>query len=254
MKTFSLLLFKQNKQSIINKLKFKLFTENINVDSTNNLKNNKNQKTEEKISRKPIYNFYSLKSKKLGEPNINSIMDNSKFTNNNVTFNVKSKKKETTFGRMKISYEEAKIIYDKVKNKNNKGLKGYEIRLSNDKIFLKEIEDEINRRNELEINKKTQDNNVIPYSPRLGPYEVDFKGCIEEKSFHWCSCGLSLKQPFCDRSHKTTKFKPINFKLAEESKKLYFCGCKLSKEAPFCDKKTCVELAKREDKEINELI
>ena len=31
------------------------------------------------------------------------------------------------------------------------------------------------------------------------------------KSYFWCSCGKSLKQPLCDGSHKETKFKPIAF-------------------------------------------
>ena len=34
----------------------------------------------------------------------------------------------------------------------------------------------------------------------------------EGKSYFWCSCGKSLKQPFCDGSHKGTEFKPLNFK------------------------------------------
>ena len=34
----------------------------------------------------------------------------------------------------------------------------------------------------------------------------------EGKSYFWCSCGKSLKQPLCDGSHKGTEFKPITFK------------------------------------------
>ena len=30
----------------------------------------------------------------------------------------------------------------------------------------------------------------------------------EGKSYFWCSCGKSSKQPLCDGSHKGTKFKP----------------------------------------------
>jgi len=30
-------------------------------------------------------------------------------------------------------------------------------------------------------------------------------------SYHWCSCGESKNQPFCDGSHKGTIFKPTKF-------------------------------------------
>ena len=33
------------------------------------------------------------------------------------------------------------------------------------------------------------------------------------KSYFWCSCGKSLKQPLCDGSHKETEFKPIALSL-----------------------------------------
>ena len=29
---------------------------------------------------------------------------------------------------------------------------------------------------------------------------------LEGKSYYWCTCGLSVKQPFCDGSHKDTAF------------------------------------------------
>ena len=56
----------------------------------------------------------------------------------------------------------------------------------------------------------------------------------EGKTYFWCTCGKSLKQPFCDGSHKGTSFKPLPFK-AEQSKKLFFCTCKLTKDQPLCD-------------------
>ena len=28
------------------------------------------------------------------------------------------------------------------------------------------------------------------------------------KSYYWCSCGKSSKQPFCDGSHKGSEFNP----------------------------------------------
>ena len=54
------------------------------------------------------------------------------------------------------------------------------------------------------------------------------------KTYFWCQCGLSSKQPFCDGSHKSTAFTPIRYQ-AEESKKVFFCGCKQSKSQPLCD-------------------
>ena len=54
------------------------------------------------------------------------------------------------------------------------------------------------------------------------------------KSYFWCSCGKSSKQPFCDGSHKGTDFTPLAYK-AEESKKLFFCACKQTDNQPFCD-------------------
>ena len=33
----------------------------------------------------------------------------------------------------------------------------------------------------------------------------------KNKSYFWCSCGLSSKQPFCDGSHKNTEFNPVKF-------------------------------------------
>ena len=44
---------------------------------------------------------------------------------------------------------------------------------------------------------------------------------LEGKSYYWCTCGKSSKQPFCDGSHKGTTFKPLLFK-ADQSKKFFF--------------------------------
>ena len=42
----------------------------------------------------------------------------------------------------------------------------------------------------------------------------------EGKSYFWCSCGKSSKQPFCDGSHKGSEFKPVVYK-AEFTKKMF---------------------------------
>ena len=57
---------------------------------------------------------------------------------------------------------------------------------------------------------------------------------LEGKSYYWCTCGLSAKQPFCDGSHKDTTFKPLPYK-ADQTKKVFFCTCKLTNDPPMCD-------------------
>lgn len=54
------------------------------------------------------------------------------------------------------------------------------------------------------------------------------------KSYWWCACGLSAKQPFCDGSHKGTAFVPQEYK-ADASRTVYFCTCKQTAKNPMCD-------------------
>jgi len=56
----------------------------------------------------------------------------------------------------------------------------------------------------------------------------------EGKEYHWCACGKSATQPFCDGSHKGSEFEPLLYK-AEKSKKVAFCDCKHTGKAPLCD-------------------
>ena len=70
-----------------------------------------------------------------------------------------------------------------------------------------------------------------PKSVQKSPYKVKVE---KGKTYFWCSCGLSKKQPFCDSSHKGTEFNPIVYK-AEKAKKVYFCICKQTNNRPFCD-------------------
>ena len=54
------------------------------------------------------------------------------------------------------------------------------------------------------------------------------------KSYFWCTCGKSSKQPFCDGSHKDSEFTPQKW-TAEEDGKKFFCTCKQTDNSPFCD-------------------
>ena len=54
------------------------------------------------------------------------------------------------------------------------------------------------------------------------------------KTYWWCACGLSKRQPFCDGSHKVTSFTPVEFKPVA-SEKVWFCACKRSAKKPMCD-------------------
>lgn len=57
------------------------------------------------------------------------------------------------------------------------------------------------------------------------------------KTYAWCACGHSEKQPFCDGSHakqEGSDLKPLVFK-AEKSETAYLCQCKHSGHKPFCD-------------------
>jgi CDGSH-type Zn-finger protein len=70
-----------------------------------------------------------------------------------------------------------------------------------------------------------------PTISQKSPYGIEV---VAGKSYFWCQCGLSSKQPFCDGSHKSTSFTPVKYQ-AEASGKIFFCGCKHSKNKPLCD-------------------
>jgi CDGSH iron-sulfur domain-containing protein 3 len=54
------------------------------------------------------------------------------------------------------------------------------------------------------------------------------------KSYWWCSCGKSAKQPFCDGSHKGGEFAPVKYE-ATATGKAWFCACKRSAKGALCD-------------------
>ena len=70
-----------------------------------------------------------------------------------------------------------------------------------------------------------------PEIAQKAPYPVEVEA---GKTYFWCACGQSSKQPFCDGSHKGSEFAPVKY-TAEADKKVFFCGCKHSGKAPLCD-------------------
>ncbi len=72
---------------------------------------------------------------------------------------------------------------------------------------------------------------TTPEVARRKPYLIRVEA---GKTYFWCACGLSQKQPFCDGSHKTTAFEPLKW-TAEESADKLFCACKRTQGQPFCD-------------------
>lgn len=63
------------------------------------------------------------------------------------------------------------------------------------------------------------------------PYQVSLEA---NKTYYWCTCGLSSNQPFCDGAHKGSGKKSLPF--TESSTQSYhLCGCKQTKTPPYCD-------------------
>lgn len=54
------------------------------------------------------------------------------------------------------------------------------------------------------------------------------------RTYHWCACGRSKRQPFCDGSHVGTGLEPHRF-VAPRTEEVLLCGCKRTCGAPFCD-------------------
>lgn len=70
-----------------------------------------------------------------------------------------------------------------------------------------------------------------PECPQKEPIKQDV---VAGKTYFWCSCGRSTRQPFCDGSHKDTDFEPLKY-TAEKDGAVFFCGCKATGRAPLCD-------------------
>jgi glutamate synthase domain-containing protein 2/CDGSH-type Zn-finger protein len=54
------------------------------------------------------------------------------------------------------------------------------------------------------------------------------------QEYHFCTCGRSRSQPFCDGSHAGTAFTPRVI-VSDQDQEAYLCACKHTANAPFCD-------------------
>lgn len=71
----------------------------------------------------------------------------------------------------------------------------------------------------------------LPHDTQPKPYLVTLKS---GRTYFWCACGRSARQPFCDGSHVGTGFTPHRFE-ATCTEEVLLCGCKRTSGAPFCD-------------------
>ena len=60
--------------------------------------------------------------------------------------------------------------------------------------------------------------NDKPVIAQKAPYPIEVE---EGKSYYWCQCSQSKKQPFCDASHKGTSFSPVVYKPTETKKCIF---------------------------------
>ena len=56
----------------------------------------------------------------------------------------------------------------------------------------------------------------------------------KNQEYHFCTCGQSKSQPFCDGSHIGTSFSP-KLVVSDADDEAYLCACKHTANAPFCD-------------------
>ncbi len=55
------------------------------------------------------------------------------------------------------------------------------------------------------------------------------------QEYHFCTCGRSKSQPFCDGSHVGTSFTPKVIVSDTDNEEAYLCACKHTSNAPYCD-------------------
>ncbi|RMF71227.1 MAG: cupin domain-containing protein [Alphaproteobacteria bacterium] len=72
-----------------------------------------------------------------------------------------------------------------------------------------------------------------PVIARKKPYLVRL--AKKGRTYWWCACGRSRKQPFCDGSHKGTGIEPVPYVAKADGEEVLFCGCKHTRHPPLCD-------------------
>ena len=72
---------------------------------------------------------------------------------------------------------------------------------------------------------------TTPEIAQKAPFRVDVEA---GKTYWWCACGQSKRQPFCDGSHKAGPFTPIQYSPTEAGT-VWMCGCKRTGNQPLCD-------------------
>ena len=63
------------------------------------------------------------------------------------------------------------------------------------------------------------------------PAKVNLK---KGQEYHFCTCGKSKSQPFCDGSHAGSGFTPRVI-VSDKDEVAYLCACKHSRNLPYCD-------------------
>jgi CDGSH-type Zn-finger protein len=71
----------------------------------------------------------------------------------------------------------------------------------------------------------------LPKSSSLKPEQITLE---KDKTYYFCSCGLTASPPFCDGAHKGTGFKSIHYTPVKDEIR-WVCNCKRSCAMPFCD-------------------
>lgn len=71
----------------------------------------------------------------------------------------------------------------------------------------------------------------LPIIAAKSPVAVEL---VKGQTYHWCRCGRSDNQPFCDGSHAGTDIRPLAF-VAETGGSAHLCRCKTSASPPYCD-------------------
>lgn len=90
----------------------------------------------------------------------------------------------------------------------------------------------------------TEQSNTNPPKAKVAGCEPSCETLEGGKTYAWCTCGLSEKQPFCDGKHKTLAYEEngetvMPFKslkiTVENTTDAWLCHCKQTSTPPYCD-------------------